>query len=274
MEIWQNGAGTAVSPNPLGRIMNVDKIGILAPNSALFSERWAYWLGTSLDGGRGVVYRHSGGGPPERISDHADERQIATLSTPEDANATSYQSLGHVFYLLTFRSGNRTFCFDSVTGLWHDRAIRNPNTGGLFAYPYISIIILDGVLLGMDYRNGDVWELSDQLFTDDENPIERARILTPIPKEADRLTFYQSVELMADVGNTPLVQTVPNVMMRYSTDRGKTWSQEDWRPIGTEAGYNTRVQWVGLGSGYGIAFEFRIVAEHYISWRMVRLRAQ
>lgn len=211
---------------------------------------------------------------PERISDHSTERNISDISEPGDGNATTYQSLGHIFYILTFKNGNRTFCFDAITGLWHERAQRDPNTGNLFALPFVSIIALDGELLALDSRNGNVWRVDDKVYTDNGNPIIRDRILSVVPKEADWPTFYQSAELFGQVGNTPVDKDDPNVMFRYSTDRGMTYSQEDWAKMGGNGTYETRVRWTGLGSAYGLALWFRVVASQYISWRMVRLRAQ
>lgn len=66
----------------------------------------------------------------------------------------------------------------------------------------------------------------------------------------------------------------PNIMMRYSIDRGKTWSDEDWQQMGEPGSYAGRNRWVGLGSGYGICFWFRSVGDTYTSWRSVRVRAQ
>jgi len=272
MEVWQKGAANAESPNPMGLILNIDKIGIVAPNSAFFIGRFAYWLGGSQQG-QGVIYRHAGGGEPERISDHSTERNIAALENPEDANAISYQSLGHTFYLLTFRKGNRTFCFDATTLLWHERSQRNPDNAQEFALPFVSLVILNGEILGLDYRNGDVWKISDTVYSDNDNPITRDRILPPVPKEGDSVSVFQSIELMGEKGNTPLGQEIPNVMFRYSADRGKTWSQERWRPIGSDFGYLTRTRWVGLGSGLGFTPWFRFVGKQYISWRLARLRA-
>lgn len=272
-EVWQNGSANAQSPNPLGRILNGDKIGIEAPHSAFFIGRYAYWLGGNLEG-RGVVYRHSGGGQPERISNHSTERNIADITDPTDGNASSDNSFGHLFYILTFREGNRTFCYDIITGLWHDRGQREPATGEQFALPFISIVVYQGLRLGMDYRNGDIWNISDTIYTDNNNPIVRERILSPIPGEADYQTFYQGIELFGQVGNTPVGMPIPNVMMQYSFDRGMTYSQEEWSPIESIYGYETRVRWVGLGSGYGLALRFKIAAKQYISWRMVRVRAE
>lgn len=267
-------AGSGLSIQPMRPMLTGDKIGILAPHSALFSERFAYWLGGN-DEGRGVVYRHDGGGGrPVRVSTHSIERNIADLSTPSDALGWTYQSLGHVFYALTFQAGNKTLCIDTVTALWHFRAWREPVNGTLKAVPVIATAILDGDILVLDYNNGKVLHLNDEVFTDQGNPIVRERIFTAIPEESDNLTFYQSAELFGTIGNTPAGQADPQVMMRYSGDRGMSWSYERWQKAGGAYRYDARIKWTGLGAAYTLCFWFRVVANQFIAWRSVRLRAE
>jgi hypothetical protein len=269
-EVWQF---QDLENFPFSLLLSGDKIGILAPQSLLFIERFAYWLGRT-DTGEGVVYRHSGGGQPERISTHAYERRIADLSTPADAIGCTYNSLGHTFYLLNFRAGNKTFCWDKATSLWHDRAVREPISGNLSLLPWVATVIFEGEILAIGYQSGQVLHVDDELFTDTGNPIIRERILAVVPKEGDWLTYYQSAELFGTVGNTPVGEQVPNIMMKYSTDRGMTWSLERWQPTGGNHSYSTRTRWVGLGAAFGLALWFRVVASHFVSWRMVRMYAE
>lgn len=269
-EVWQF---QDLENFPFAPILSGDKIGILAPNSALFIERFAYWMGRT-DTGEGVTYRHSGGGQPERISTHPIERTIADMATPSDAVACTYNSLGHVFYVLNFKGGNRSLCWDKNTSLWHERAVREPVTGYMSLLPWVSTVVHEGEILALSYLNGQVLHVDDELYTDQGNPIVRERILQVIPKEGDWFTYYQSAELFGTVGNTPVGQQIPNIMMKYSTDRGKTWSLERWRPTGGNHSYSTRTRWVGLGAAYGLALWFRVVASHFVSWRSVRLYAE
>jgi hypothetical protein len=268
--VWQaQGSDTS----PYAQILSGDKIGILAPNSALFCERYAYWLAATSTGD-GIFYRHAGGGRPERISTHPIERNVAELESPEDAVSWSYQSLGHTFYVTTFLAGARTFSLDTGANLWAERSQRDPATGDQFPLPFISTAILDGRILALDYRNGKVWRIDDAVYTDDGNPITRDRILPVWPKEGDFLTYFQSAELFGQIGNTPVGQDDPQVMFRYSMDRGMTWSLEDWQQAGGDGTYAGRTRWVGLGAAYGIAPWFRLVASQFASWRMVRMRAE
>lgn len=277
-EVHQNQSSSAttdtgLSIQPMRPLLTGDRTGILAPNSALFSQRFVYWLGRDSEGA-GVVYRHEGGGRPTRISDHSTERNIASMSTPSDAIGWYYESLGHYFYSLTFQAGNRTLTYDNDTDLWHDRAQREPVSNTLNAVPFVGVTLHDDEILAMNYNNGKVLRIDDDTFTDEGNPIIRDRILTVLPAEADSLTYYQSAELFGQIGNTPVGQDDPKVMMRYSKDRGMSWSYEAWQQAGGNYTYAARIRWSGLGAAYGLALWFRFVADQSLSWRSVRLRAE
>jgi hypothetical protein len=117
-------------------------------------------------------------------------------------------------------------------------------------------------------------QVSDTTYTDQDSPILRDRITSVFPREEDALSYGQSVELFEQIGNTPVGQDDPQVMMRYSIDRGMTWSLEDWQQAGGNDSYEGRTRWAGLGAAYGFAFWFRIVASQYVSWRALRLRVE
>jgi hypothetical protein len=277
-EVQQNQSSSAttdpdLSVQPCRPILTGDRTGILAKYSALFSQRFCYWVGRDSEG-KGVVYRHEGGGRPVRISDHSTERNIAAMEDPSDAIGWYYESVGHYFYNLSFQEGNRTLTYDNTTNLWHDRAQRDPVSGALNEIPFAAVSLHDGDVYAINYDNGKVYIVDDETFTDDGNPIVRERILTVIPAEADRFTFYQSAALFCEYGNTPVDQDDPKLMMKYSVDRGKTWSSERWQQVGGNNTYAGLVQWVGLGAAYGLALWFRVVCNQYISWRKVRMRAE
>lgn len=77
------------------------------------------WL-TQNEQGDGQVVSNVGY-QPKRISDHALEFQIASYSRIDDAIAYTYQQEGHSFYMLSFPTADKTWCYDFSTELWHER---------------------------------------------------------------------------------------------------------------------------------------------------------
>lgn len=267
-DVWQdNGDGSGI---PYSLVLQGYKYGILAPVSLVFSEIFVYWLGTTSEG-QGVIYRQTGSGLPQRISDHPFERQIASLTNPSDAVGLVYNSLGHVFYQIIFQAGNLCKAWDKTTGFWHDRAIREPLFGALKAPTYISFTFDDGSLYALDAQDGSMWIVSDLIYQDAGNPIIRRRILTPFPGESGIFRAYYSAQLYGEYGNTPVRKTDPLLTFYASGDRGKTYGLPDVQPIGGQSSYAGITQFNGLGSFFTITMMFEIIANQYVSWRKVQL---
>lgn len=268
-EVWED-MGYAIQP--LGRIIFGDQVGCLAPNSVFVFKRYVYWLGSNSEG-KGQFYRHIVGSFPERISDSPTERIIGELPNQNECVSYAYQSFGHDFYVNTFITGNLSICHDASTGLWHERAWRQAVLNQKQVVPYISVVFYNGQLLGQSYLDGSVFTIDNNTFTDNGNPIIRQRITPVYPPEGDWQTYFQSVELFGQTGNTPVTNIPVQLVMEYSVDRGVTWSQELWQQSGSNNSYVGRTRWMGLGAAYGMCFRFTVVCDQYISWRKLRLRA-
>ncbi len=197
-EVWTTEGYTP--PFAFTQIVSGFGIGCEAPRSLFAFNKYIYWLGGN-EAGKGVVYRYTEGGTPTRLTDHSTERQIAAISDPSDAIGYCYQSLGHIFYVLSFGIGNQTICYDDDTKQWHDRAWREPLTNYMYAVPYVSVIIHDGKLLGLDKRDGKFFEIDNDTYTDNGAPIRRERTLPVVPEEADWMTYCGTVELFSQVGS-------------------------------------------------------------------------
>jgi hypothetical protein len=52
---------------------------------------------------------------------------ISKYSRIDDAIGFCYQQGAHIFYFLTFPTGNATWCYDLSTQLWHERCHLDEN---------------------------------------------------------------------------------------------------------------------------------------------------
>ena len=251
-EVWFN---SGAAPFPFQRIQGAFfDIGTVAANSTVTNGNDVFWLGATGEG-QGVVM-HANGYVPTRISTHSIEYMIAQLGRIDDAVGWTYQQEGHVFYVLTFPTGNRTFVFDLITGLWHERGCYNSVTGvndkhrGICCSPYNQLVYVG------DWQNGNVYRLALDVYTDAGNPIRRVRTSPHIHFQMERL-FYHELEfdmvrgqgLVSGQGNDP------QVMLQWSNDGGFTWSTERWEPIGKMGEYKTRIHFHGLGSARDRVFK-------------------
>ena len=203
-ELWLFGSqsveryyGTGSANAPYARLSGgAMSFGCLAPDSIVALATGVIWLGVSDFGGSQIVM--SAGGVPERISTHALEEEIASFSKTSDAMAYAYQMEGHVFYVITFPSANITFCFDVSTGLWHQRSFTNPQ--GLHErHRSQHHAFYNNTHIVGDYRNGKLYQLDNNIFTDDGDLILRERTAQAVITDG-KLTRFNNLEIVCEVG--------------------------------------------------------------------------
>src|SRR6185437_15295044 len=75
-----------------------------------------FWLSQDLKG-QGIVVK-SNGYDAERISTHAIENEFQSYGDISDAVASTFQVQGHLFYVLSFPSADKTWVYDLATKQW------------------------------------------------------------------------------------------------------------------------------------------------------------
>jgi hypothetical protein len=251
-EVWVN---TGNADFPFQRAGNVFiEHGCAAAGSVAKADNTVFWLGGD-DKGAGIVWR-ADGYTPVRISTHALEHALAGYTTTADAFAFTYQQEGHIFYVLTFPSAGATWCYDAATQLWHERAWRNPNTGALLRWRANCSVFAHGEHLVGDFENGNVYALDLDVYTDDGAPILRLR-RTTTSEGAQQRMFYAGlqIDMETGVGTATGQGEAPQLMLRYSSDGGHTWSPERSASIGGTGQYGARARFNRLGSGRNRVWE-------------------
>jgi hypothetical protein len=194
------------------------------------------------------------------------ERQISTMTVKSDAFGFSYTKDGHQFYIITFPSANRTYCYDFSEDSWHIRATRSDKNEQLYWYPSFSFRCYGKILLG-SFTENKILYLDENKFTDYNGRLMQRSRETGITINDFNNIIIQSLELICDNGNTPILQTYdeegkalstegynPNVILQLSYDGGRTWGTEMWSKMGRQGQYSYRTVWNRLGMGRKIAF--------------------
>lgn len=203
-ELWLFGAqsveryyGTGSKDSPYARLSGgTMSFGCLAPDSIVALSTGVTWLGVSEFGGNQIVM--SAGGMPERISTHAIEEEIASYTKTSDALAYAYQMEGHVFYVISFPSANVTFCFDVSTGMWHQRSFANAQ--GLHErHRSQHHAFYNNMHIVGDYRNGKLYQLDNNTFTDDGELILRERTAQTVITDA-KLARFNQLQIICETG--------------------------------------------------------------------------
>lgn len=265
-EVWYNSGATF----PLQPVQGVFlQEGCEWPSSVANLGTTLFWVTGNAQGGRRVV-RAGAGYTPERISTHAIEYALQSYIGGTDAIGYGYQDQGHEFYVLNIPSQGVEWVFDNTTGLWHERGTWDPVRGDYQAPRGNCHMYAFGKHLIGDRTGAYLWEQSIDAYTDGDALIRRMRRGVHLTNEKRR-TQYASVELDMEVGLGvtigPVADRNPEVMLRYSNDGAKTWSNERRVTSGEVGRYGTRVRFRNLGQGRDRVFE--IATSAAIPWRIV-----
>jgi hypothetical protein len=278
-EVWYDAG---LPDFPLSRIQGAFiEIGCAAPFSVAKLDNGVFWLSSDARG-RGMVFR-SNGYAGVRISTHSVEWQIQQYADITDAVAYTYQQDGHSFYVLNFPSADITWVYDVATQAWHQRAgwLNNQYT----RHRGNCQMAFNGQIVIGDYLTGDIYSYDLNVYTEAGSVQKWLRSWRALPTGTNNLrrTTQHSLQLDCEVGvgldgaepatttylssissdaasagaisgeseeTTPeiIVQgSDPQVMLRWSDDGGRTWSNEHWRSMGKIGETGRRVLWRRLG---------------------------
>lgn len=225
--------------------------GTCAKWSVASGDSTLFWLGRNKNGSTYAV--RANGYNVVIISNPAIESQWNKYPV-YDAYGYCYTSSGHTFYVLTFPLGNATFVYDVSTGFWHERSsyVDDPfaigrHIGNIYTY-------YNGMHLLGDYRNGNIYQMSDDFYTDNGDPIVAMRRSSHIYEKQGRI-FYNSIEIAHESGIVDQ-DSNPVANIRWSDDGGHTWSNAHASEIGKVGQYANRVRWRKMGSSLDRVYEY------------------
>lgn len=184
-----------------------------------------------------IVYRLDGY-QPIRISTHAIEYRLRNVTF---ARAFTYTQEGHKFYALSFDDG--TLVYDIATGAWHERASWHRDN-----YRVGHSVVFDGHPVMGDNVSGKLYRPDFDAQTEDGELIRVAIELPTLEASRARVTMYMfEAYLETGVGTVAGQGADPQIMMQYSDDGGRNWSNEMSRSLGKIGEYRTRAVWRSLG---------------------------
>jgi hypothetical protein len=203
-----------------------------------------------------MVARRLNGYAGDRISTHAVELAWQAYSVASDAVGWTYQEGGHSFWVLYFPTANATWVYDVSQNLWHQRGYSVTPTGNYIADRGMSHTFNFGKHLVGDWASGNIYDLSPAYLDDAGNPIRGNRRSPPIVEE-NHWMYYDQIEFVMETGIAPASpltdgdgnQRPPQIMLRWSDDGGKTWSNTYYLSVGELGNYRKRVIKRMLGRG-------------------------
>ena len=240
---WNSGEGNPPFDRLEGGILN---IGLKAIESVAANDRNIYFLGSDSQ-----VYVIAGG-DLSPVSPQPITREIDGFTTASDAIGWCMNYQGQEFYVLTFITDDKTFIYPEG-GEWFQ--LSSGVTGGKYAgqgyaFCYGKHLVTDHV--------SNVYYLSDSTYSENGSVIQRTRDSAPIHGglfgQPGKSIEMNSLTLIMETGVGTVSDTDPMVMLSFSDDGGKTWSEQMFGDIGSMGEFQREIRWDGLGS-----FESRII---------------
>lgn len=252
VEIFSN---TGAADFPFERVSGgVINTGCAAGATVQFFDNTIAWLG--IDGeGKGVIWKMNGLNA-QRISTQAIEAMIAESTNFYESYSYTYHEQGHVFYVLQVKDLDTTLVYDSSTGQWHERSFYDNTTDQMQQHRGSCHFFFNKANYIGDRLTGAIYRQSLSLYDYDGVGMQRTRISPHYHKEKQNIKFSNfEIDCEVGVGLTSGQGEDPQIMMQYSDDGGKTWSNELWKTLGKKGEYKTRVRWARLGTSRDRVFK-------------------
>lgn len=187
-----------------------------------------------------------------KLSDEGIDQVLSTIGSLDGAYAFSWVYKGHLYYQLTIPNAERTFLYDFATESWTELSSKKVTSRPVQYGRHTAscFMNLNGIPLIGDYQSPKLFKLDREALTENGEPIRRFR-RTQATTDENKLTSIYRLEILMNTGCGEVTGTQeavdPVLMMRYSTDGGRTWSNERTAPMGKIGQFAKRVVFDRLG---------------------------
>ena len=201
------------------------------------------------------------GASSRNITTSAVAHIVEAFDTVSDCILSSFIFEGQDFVLASFPSAGKTLCFSEPNNYWVELSSGTDEPGDRWYGN--SVISCYGKTLVADYRNGNVYELDGDTYTDAGDTRLRIRTLAPITgsmigSPGRRITHsHTRIEMQCGVGLATGQGSNPVLMCQTSNDGGHTWGSEEHVPMGVMGDYVRAVDFFQFCTGYEIRIKIK-----------------
>ncbi len=246
IEPWYN---SGVSRPPFNRVQGgVKPYGLAGPRAADTSGELIYFLDQNR-----VPRRLSGLAVDNIARDYPSlGTELSRYTDVSDCIVYAYTLDNQNFAQFNFPTADRSWLYHEQSNSWAQLSYGVDDArhrGNSYAYAYGKHIVAD-------HSNGKLYELDFDTFTDNGEVVHRQRTTATIHSglydQPGKPVFYERVYLDVQTGQglTTGQGVEPLLMVKYSDDRGRTWSAEEHYPLGAGGEYLTRVEMHQQGQAF------------------------
>jgi hypothetical protein len=248
LEPWENtGTGNPPFSPILGAIIQV---GLSALHSVAKNDSGFYFLGDD----RRIYFVQ--GGQEINVTPVNLANVIEGFDTLDDAEGNCFQFQAQNFYVITFPTERRTFCFSESVGIENGWFDLSSGTSETERYIASSFVYFNRKTYVTDTSNGNIYELDKDTFDEFGEEILRIRDSASfhggLVGKPGKLLSMSRFEVIMETGVGSFEQDEddegPFVSLLFSDDGGRTWSTEQMASAGRAGEFIWKVEWFGLGS--------------------------
>lgn len=266
-EFWQVTASAEAPFQPVRGLSQ--KWGLAAKWSLAETQSGFVFLGESVNGGYHICKLSGASITP--IVDHEFEAVLldyAQANQLSDAVGTLVDWQGHAMYFLRFPSAGKSWMLDMNTNVWSETG---SGTG-----PFLGTISAGwGGQTYIGGFDGKLYKFDEEVYADGDSFMPREIITRHFWKDLDRVVVDSlRVDFETGKGLVAGQGVDPQIMLQWSKDNGRTWSDEIWTTMGKLGEYYTRAEWRRLGMGRDFLFKIRVTDPVKFAIAGLSIRAQ
>lgn len=261
-EVWYDAGGANFA---FSRIPGVaPQIGCSAAQSIARLGSSLVWLGKS-ERGENIVIKTEQYSYVD-ISTRAVEAAITSYPLVSDAIGFVYEEEGHLFYVLTFPTADKTWVYDQTasdaagTPQWHERASFNPDTGILHRDKSNCFANYQNIRMVGDFQDQKAYQMSRKVYVDGDTPLVAIRRTPYVWSKEDRRRMFVGslqIDFAPGVGLSAGQGSNPHLMLRSSRNGGASFGTEFFVPVGKTGEYLNRAIKRRLGVSRNYVAEVR-----------------
>lgn len=244
---WNSGEGNPPFDRQDSALMN---IGIAGTHAITSTDQYMYWLNDERQFVQAV------GSSARPISTGGIAHKVEAYSAVSDCIASTCTFEGQTFVFWVFPTANKTLCYSETLQYWVELQSDTQYPGDRW-YGNAVIRCYDKNLVA-DYRNGNVYELDLNTYTDNGDTRLRTRTLPTITGkligrpgkriQVSGITFDAQVGVGLATGQG----VNPVLMCKFANDGGHTYDAEQHVSIGAMGDYTLPVTFDAFSNGYSI----------------------
>lgn len=254
-EVWYDAGTPTSTGSPFLRISGaVIDYGVVSPWAVCRANNSLMWMAVQRNGDKsefvGVVELN--GYVPTNITPTAIVYQMGQWGRWDDVFSYSYSQGGHTFCVWTSPSADSTFVYDTTVGMWHERSTWKGSPYLIGRHLSNGYCSLGGKHYVSDYRNGNILEMDDEVYTDYNTPAPNPLVAM---RQAQHINdangvlynvFYHRLQVDMEMG-VGTATLDPMAALSWSDDGGHTWSSDHLASIGKLGEYKKRAVWRRMG---------------------------